>query len=88
MNSYGARMRDHYAQYRATELAAIADPERFFEELGEQIAQEVSTLADQISGPTKPEEGYMDRVGRMTEARMSAESEILREHMSRGLSQP
>jgi len=51
-----ARMRDHYAKRRATELAAISNPEDFFEQLGLQISEEVRTLADQIAGLHRP--GY------------------------------
>ena len=85
MNPYGTRMREHYAKHRATELAAIADPESFFEDLGLQIEAEIDTLADQIAGPSDPSEGYLERVGRLSEARISAESEVLRLHMTPGL---
>jgi hypothetical protein len=87
MNPYGARMRDHYVKHRATELAAISDPEEFFETLGLQIESEVDALADQIAGPSDPAEGYLERMGRLTEARATAESEVLREYMKPGLSQ-
>jgi hypothetical protein len=87
MNLYGTRMREHYAKHRATELAAIADPEDFFEQLGLQISEEVRTLADQIAGPSSPSEGYVERLGRLTEAKATAESEVLREYMKPGLSQ-
>lgn len=88
MNPYGTRMREHYAKHRATELAAIADPESFFEDLGLQIETEIDMLADRIAGPSDPAEGYLERVGRLTEARTTAESEVLREHMRPGLRTP
>jgi hypothetical protein len=88
MNPYGTRMREHYAKHRATELAAIADPESFFEDLGLQIEAEIDTLADQIAGPSDPSEGYLERVGQLSEARTSAESEVLRLHMTPGLVSP
>ena len=87
MNTYGARMREHYARHRATELATIVDPQGFFDQLGEQISQEVQALADQIAGPSSPSEAYTERLGRLTEAKMTAESEILREYMRPGLTQ-
>lgn len=80
-------MREHYARHRATEVAAIADPEGFFDQLGEQISLEVQALADQIAGPSSPSEGYVERLGRLTEAKMTAESAILREYMKPGLAQ-
>lgn len=85
MNSYGARMREHYAKHRVTELAAIEDPETFFEHLGLRISEEIQALADQIAGPSNPSEGYLERLGRLTEAKVTAESEVLREHMKPGL---
>lgn len=88
MNPYGTRMREHYAKHRATELAEIADPESFFEERGLQIETEIDTLADEIAGPSDPSEGYLERVGRLTEARTTAESEVLRQHMRPGLTTP
>lgn len=87
MNANGARMRDHYAKHRATELAAISNPEEFFEQLGERISQEIQTMADRIAGPSNPDEGYVERLGRLTEAKATAESEVLREYMKPGLSQ-
>lgn len=86
MNPYRARMRDHYAKHRATELAEISDPEGFFEALGLQIETEIDALADQIAGPSDPAQGYLERMGRLTEARSTAESEVLRAHMKPGLS--
>ena len=88
MNPYGVRMREHYVKHRATELAAIADPESFFEELGLQIETEIDTLADQIAGPSEASEGYLERLGRLSEARTSAESDVLRNHMKPGLATP
>ncbi|WP_238324718.1 hypothetical protein [Paenarthrobacter aurescens] len=88
MNPYGARMLEHYAKHRATELAAISDPETYFEELGLQIEMEIDALADRIAGPSDPSEGYLERVGRLSEARTTAESEVLRQHMEPGLRTP
>ncbi|WP_242665073.1 MULTISPECIES: hypothetical protein [unclassified Nocardioides] len=48
---------------------------------------EVQALADQIAGPSSPSEGYVERLGRLTEAKMTAESAILREYMKPGLAQ-
>jgi len=82
MNRYGIRMRRHYAKHRVEELAALEDPAAYFETLGSQIETEIEELADQIAGPTRPEEGYLARMERLTEARVTAESEILAIHMA------
>ena len=85
MNRYGKRLREHYTSHRATELAAMADPEDFFEALGTRMETEIDALADQIAGPSSPSEGYMERMGRLTEARSTAESEVLAAYMKPGL---
>lgn len=85
MNRYGKRLREHYASHRATELAALEDPEAFFEALGTRIETEIDALADQIAGPSSPSEGYLERMGRLTEARSTAESEVLAAYMKPGL---
>ena len=88
MNPYGAQMWEHYVKHRATELAAIAEPENYFHELGLLIETEIDTLADQIAGPSDPSPGYLERVGRLSEARMTAQSEVFSAHMKPGLATP
>lgn len=84
MNRYGKQMRDHYARHRSADLAVISDPEAYFATLGEQIETEIDELADQIAGDPDPSETYPARLGRLTEARLTAESEVLRTHMTPG----
>lgn len=60
----------------------------FLRGMGLQIETEIDTLADEIADPSDPSEGYLERVGRLTEARTTAESEVLREHMRPGLTTP
>lgn len=82
MNRYGKQMRDHYARHRSADLAVISDPEDYFATLGAQIETEIDHLADQIAGSPDPSETYPARLGRLTEARTTAESEILRAYMA------
>lgn len=78
-------MKEHCARHRATELAALEDPEGYFETLGFTIEIEIDRLADRIAGPANPGEGYLERMQRLTEARTTAESEILAYYPKPGL---
>jgi hypothetical protein len=79
MSGYETMLRDHWAQYRPGELAGMRDPASFFSDLSNQIQHQVEELAEQIAGPTRSGEDYQDRLGRLREARISAESDILRQ---------
>jgi hypothetical protein len=79
MNRYGQMALDHWRKWLPNSLAGIPDPDSYFSTLGEEAAQAIDELADRLAGPGTPEEDYLHRVGRLGEARMTAESEILRE---------
>jgi hypothetical protein len=79
MNRYGRLAMDHWRKWLPETLAGIPDPETYFSTLGLDVAQAIDELADRLAGPGAPEEPYLDRVGRLGAARMTAESEILRE---------
>ena len=79
MNRYGQMAMDHWRKWLPNQLAEIPDPEMYFSTLGLEVAQAIDELADRLAGPGTPEETYLHRVGRLGEARMTAESEILRE---------
>jgi hypothetical protein len=59
--------------------AQIEDPEAFFTDLGEEMAEQVVELTDSIAGPDRPGEGYLGKVGRLNMARLSAEEQVMRE---------
>ena len=44
MNEYGAMARDHYRRWRPASYAEITDPESYFTDLGDRVAQEISGL--------------------------------------------
>jgi hypothetical protein len=79
MNQYGTRAKQHWQKYLPKRFQQLDDPDSFFSELGEQIAQRVESLADDLAGDDPPGEGYMDKLGRLNMARRDAESQILRE---------
>ena len=79
MNRYGAQTMRYWQENLPRQYATISDPEAFFEEMGEQIAEEVDELTWQVAGPGQPGEGYLGKVGRLQMARLEAETEVLRQ---------
>jgi hypothetical protein len=79
MNRYGQMALDHWRKWRPQMLAGIPDPESYFSTLGLEVEQAIDELADRLAGPGSPDEPYLHRVGRLRAARMTAESDMLRE---------
>lgn len=77
MNHYGALALRHWTLTRPAELATIEDPQRFFTELGEQVAAEIDRRSQVLEGPLG--EDYLANLGMLNEARATAESDVLRE---------
>lgn len=73
MNLYGQEARDYWRKNAPSRYAAIEDPETFFEELGEQVAQQVLTLMPSFEGTAPANEEYLATVARLNSARRSAE---------------
>lgn len=74
---YGHKAIRHWARWLPLHYAAIPAPVAFFNYLGEQVSDEVETLADEIAGNDPPGEGYLAKVQRLTMARHMAEEFIL-----------
>lgn len=83
MNQYGARAREHWEQHLPSRVAAMTDPEAFFEDLGEQVEEEIDQRARAIETQHAAEEpagtSFLARAGQMGTARTVAEAEVLRE---------
>jgi len=79
MNHYGAMARRHWARWLPGRYATISDPERFFAELGMRASDRIAELADGFAGDQPPGEGYLERVGRLGQARRQAEEIVLHE---------
>jgi hypothetical protein len=79
MNQYGWRAQRYWQEYLPERFAQIDNPEEFFTDLGEQMAQQVDELAFALAGPDLPGEGYLEKVGRLNMARLSAEEQVTRE---------
>jgi hypothetical protein len=79
MNQYGAQARRHWQTHLPNRYRQIEDPETFFADLGEQIAQQVQDRAAAIAGSDPEQETYLEKVGRLNMARQTAESGVMRE---------
>ena len=81
MNHYGAQALKHWQEYLPQRYATIPESDRnsFFSTLGEQAATQIEDLSRELAGPDQPGEGYLAKLGRLNNARMRAEEEILPE---------
>ena len=79
MNHYGAQARKHWQEYLPQRYATLSDPSSYFSTLGEQAATQIADRTLELAGPDQPGEGYLGKVGRLNNAKMRAEEEILPE---------
>jgi hypothetical protein len=79
MNAYGAQAKAHWAKHLPKSYTEIADKESFFTQKGEEIEDRVDELSQAIAGDDPPGEGYLDKLGRLNEARLTAEHDALLE---------
>lgn len=79
MNSYGRLAMSHWQQTDPARYAQIPDPEEFFSTLGEQVEAEIQELEIGLAGPDTPNEGYLEKAGRLQMARLAAEERVLAE---------
>ena len=62
MNLYGAKAKNHMAQFRPQEYHLIEDKEAFFTEIGEEAHRQVSSTYSKIS---RPELGERDLASKL-----------------------
>ena len=62
-NKYAEIARQHWTRTDPARVAAIADPETFFLEVGEQVKIQVQELTQTLAGPDQPGEEYLQKVG-------------------------
>lgn len=79
MSKYGEIAKSHWARTDPARFQAIADPETFFANLGEQAENQIQELAATLAGPDRPGEEYLQKVGRLNMARLQAEEAVLAE---------
>jgi hypothetical protein len=84
VNQYGQMAQEHWARWLPARYAAIGDPGSFFSDLGTRAEQRISRLAAGLAGDDQPGEGYLEKAGRLGEARHRAEQIVLAEDVLPG----
>lgn len=79
MNQYGSIAKKHWQKWLPTSYRQLDDPDSFFSDLGEQIAERVEELSTVLAGDDPPGEQYLEKLGRLNMARQNAESQALQE---------
>jgi hypothetical protein len=80
MHPYGAKAMRHMQIYLPVRYGHIDDPDSYFRQLGEQIAEEVMAIFDHLRETTPlPPDDYLARVGTLTALKMQAEEVVFAE---------
>jgi hypothetical protein len=79
MSPLATLAQEWYQQYLPQAYEGIEDKPTFFGTLGEQAAQEIDQVADQLAGPDIPGEVFTEKLGRLTQARTAATELVLRQ---------
>lgn len=79
MNQYGRRAQRYWQQSLPRQYAQISDPETFFDEMGQTLAQRIEDLTEEIESRAPSPADYLSNLGRMNGARHEAEMEVFRE---------
>jgi len=79
MNYYGQIAMDHWARWLPAQYAMIQNKDSFFLDLGSRASSRIDELALEFAGSDQPGETYLDKVGRLGEARHRAEQIVLSE---------
>lgn len=80
MNEYGAMARDHWIRWIPDQYRQLTDPETFFQELGDQAADQVSTMLLDLQASHRQELNdleYLPRVGRINAFRQQAQELVI-----------
>ena len=79
MNTYGRQARQHMRRYLPERFATIPDPENYFRELGEQVAEQIRAVEQTLRSAASPGEAWIDTVGKAKMARMMATEQVMAE---------
>ena len=80
MNRFGQMALDHNRRHRPDACSQIPDPDRFFTQVGAEIAAEVTRLRDQILDQPRPGESLEAYRLRSYQALATAEELVLADH--------
>jgi hypothetical protein len=77
VNRYGLMAQRHWAQWLPRRYATISEPDSYFSTLGQEVAQRIEDLTQELAGDDQPGEEYLAKAGRLTAARSRAEEIVL-----------
>jgi len=77
MNRYGVRARNHWKQHLPTRYSKLDDPDRYFEELGEQVQQRIEELMEAKRQPSTND--FLSNLQALNMSQFEAEAEAMRE---------
>jgi len=69
---YASRARSYYRDFLPSRYQQIPNPEHFFTDLGQRIEDQVQTAERALAGSDSPDEGFLQKVGRLNMARLRA----------------
>ena len=76
MNHHGTQAQLYWSRYLPASYSRIEDPEKFFENLGEQADGEIEDLYLKYAGPEIPGETAEEKEQRLTQAMNRATEEV------------
>jgi len=79
MNRYGAVAEKHYRHFLPTQYALITDPTVFFNDLGDQISDQIDEMKWSLAGADPADETFMNKLGRLNMAELMAREAVLAE---------
>lgn len=77
MNQYATTARDYFRDHLPSRYSQIQDPDQFFQDLGQQIQNQVADLTPQLAGPDPAGEEYLAKLGRLNAAKRQAEELVM-----------
>ena len=79
MNRYATTARDYFRDYLPTRYSQIENPDEFFQDLGQQIQDQITDLTPELAGPDPAGEDYLEKVGRLKAAKDRAAEMVMTE---------
>jgi hypothetical protein len=79
MNRYGATAQKYFRDFLPDRYSQIEDPEEFFQDLGQQIQDQITDLTPELAGEDPKGEGFLEKVGRLKAAEKLAAERVMAE---------
>lgn len=80
MNQYARIVKTYYAEHLPSRASTMSDED--YARIGETIANEIVDVSMQLEGSDSPTETYLEKVGRLNQARSQATEIVLHSWLS------